>query len=246
MMFIRARTHAARNSSMRGPMLPSRTRSRGASGTCENLRIVSTGPRSERGGMIAWTLLPSGSRASAHGDDSSTRRPKGPTMRSIRWTTASSPSNRPSPALSIRPFRSTYTSSGPFTMTSVTSGSFSRNSMGPNPTTSSETSFTTRARSRWGRMWPCGSQDRERLLAHAHTALGARRAARPRASTRCSSRSRRSRRTCASASAGIPAPPPRALRTTPTILLPGGSHTTAATPETSHQWGGARERRSGP
>ena len=44
---------------------------RGASkvGRAENFRIVSTGPRSERGGMIAWTRLPSGSRASAQGDD---------------------------------------------------------------------------------------------------------------------------------------------------------------------------------
>ena len=73
-------------------------------------------------------------------------------MRSIRWRTASSPSNRPSGTLSIRPFRSTYTSSGPFTITSVTSGSLSRDSIGPNPTTSSETSLTTRASSRARRM----------------------------------------------------------------------------------------------
>jgi len=34
-----------------------------------------------------WTREPSGSRASAHGDDPSTRSPNGPTMRSIRWRT---------------------------------------------------------------------------------------------------------------------------------------------------------------
>ena len=123
--------------------------------------------------LIAWTREPSGSRASAQGDDSSTRRPNGPTMRSIRCRTDSSPSNSPSGALSIRPSRSTYTSSGPFTMTSVTLGSFSRNSMDPNPTTSSATSLTTRVSSRWGRMAPPCAQDAQRLLAHAHPALGA-------------------------------------------------------------------------
>jgi len=75
-------------------------------------------------------------------------------MRSITCRTASSPSNRPSGTLSIRPFRSTYTSSAPFTITSVTSGSFSRNSMGPSPTTASETSFTTRVSALRGRMCP--------------------------------------------------------------------------------------------
>ena len=139
---------------MRGPALPPATRSSARIGTGENFRMVSVGPRSERGGMIAWTREPSGSRASAQGDDSSTRRPKGPTIRSIRCRTDSSPSNSPSGALSIRPSRSTYTSSGPFTMTSVTSGAFSRNSMGPNPTTSSETSLTTSVSWRCGRMAP--------------------------------------------------------------------------------------------
>ena len=43
-------------------------------------------------------------------------------MRSIRCRMGSSPSNNPSCTLSIRPPRSTYTSSGPLTMTSVTSG----------------------------------------------------------------------------------------------------------------------------
>ena len=41
----------------------------------ENLRIVSSGPESESGGMIALTRLPSGRRASTIGDDSSMRRP---------------------------------------------------------------------------------------------------------------------------------------------------------------------------
>ena len=45
---------------MRGPTLPFATRSSGRIGTGENFLIVSTGPRSERGGMIAWTREPSG------------------------------------------------------------------------------------------------------------------------------------------------------------------------------------------
>ncbi len=40
-----------------------------------NLRIVTSGPLSESGGMIALTRLPSGRRASTIGDDSSMRRP---------------------------------------------------------------------------------------------------------------------------------------------------------------------------
>ena len=40
-----------------------------------NFRIVSSGPESESGGMIALTRLPSGRRASTIGDDSSMRRP---------------------------------------------------------------------------------------------------------------------------------------------------------------------------
>ena len=180
---------------MRGPRHPFETRSSAVIGTGENLRIVSAGPRSERGGMIAWTRLPSGSRASAQGDDSSTRRPSGPTIRSIRCRTASSPSNKPSGALSIRPSRSTYTSSGPFTITSVTSGSFNRNSIGPNPTTSSETSLTIRVSSRCGRMAPlarssASASSRTRSLRSVRGAVAS-----PRASTRSRSCSRSWRRT---------------------------------------------------
>ena len=56
--FARPRTHAERNRSIRGPIDPCVTRSVGAGGTGENLRIVKEGPRSERGGMIAWTDNP--------------------------------------------------------------------------------------------------------------------------------------------------------------------------------------------
>ena len=43
-------------------------------------RIVSSGPESESGGMIALTREPSGRRASTIGDDSSMRRPTWPTI----------------------------------------------------------------------------------------------------------------------------------------------------------------------
>jgi protein-export membrane protein SecD len=60
--------------------------------------------RAKRGGTIACTRLPSDSRASTHGDDPSTRRPSGATMRSITCRTDSSPSNSRSSTLSIRRF----------------------------------------------------------------------------------------------------------------------------------------------
>jgi hypothetical protein len=66
------------------PTVPRRMRSSGANARNENLRIVMTGPQSERGGMIAFTREPSGSLASTYGHDSSTLRPSGDTMRSIR------------------------------------------------------------------------------------------------------------------------------------------------------------------
>ena len=51
--------------------------------------MVSTGPSTASGGMIALTREPSGRRASTIGDDSSMRRPTCQTMRSItrrRWS----------------------------------------------------------------------------------------------------------------------------------------------------------------
>ena len=54
----------------------------------ENFRIVSSGPESESGAMIAFTRDPSGSRASTIGDDSSMRRPTCATIRLMmrrRW-----------------------------------------------------------------------------------------------------------------------------------------------------------------
>jgi hypothetical protein len=53
--FARPRTQDARNRMPRGPMLPWRTMSSPVRGTGANVRFVSTGPWSERGGTIAWT-----------------------------------------------------------------------------------------------------------------------------------------------------------------------------------------------
>jgi len=52
-------------------------------GSRENFRIVSVGPRSASGGMIALTRLPSGRRASTIGEDSSIRRPTCETILSM-------------------------------------------------------------------------------------------------------------------------------------------------------------------
>jgi len=60
-------------------------------GILKNLRMVMTGPTSDRGGMMALTRLPSGRRASTYGLASSMRRPSGATMRSMAPTTAFSP-----------------------------------------------------------------------------------------------------------------------------------------------------------
>jgi hypothetical protein len=68
-----------------------RTRSVSSSRRLENLRMVSSAPESDNGGITALTRLPSGSRASTIGEDSSTRRPISLTMRlMIRRRCASS------------------------------------------------------------------------------------------------------------------------------------------------------------
>ena len=91
MMFSRPRTHVARNCSASAVTVWLRRRSVEANGTRRNFRIVSVGPTSESGGMIAFTRLPSGSRASTIGLDSSHRRPSGETMRwMIRMTWSAS------------------------------------------------------------------------------------------------------------------------------------------------------------
>ena len=99
-------------------------------GSRENFRIVIVGPRSESGGMIAFTRLPSGRRASTIGDDSSIRRPTWDTILSMilsRWALSAKVvalrSSLPSRSMKIR--------SKLLTMTSVTVSSRSSGSNGP-------------------------------------------------------------------------------------------------------------------
>ncbi len=60
----RACTHALRNSTASAVSEPYEIRFSTVNGILENLRMVSTGPMSDRGGMMALTRLPSGRRAS--------------------------------------------------------------------------------------------------------------------------------------------------------------------------------------
>ena len=68
-------THASRNCAHFGVSEPKRSRSSILKGSLRNFRIVSVGPDTASGGMIAFTREPSGRRASTIGDASSTRRP---------------------------------------------------------------------------------------------------------------------------------------------------------------------------
>ena len=70
-MLRRASTHARRKSTISGVDVPKRIRSSMVSGVAANLRMVSTGPTSDSGGMMALTREPS-----AGG-----RRPSGSTRR---------------------------------------------------------------------------------------------------------------------------------------------------------------------
>ena len=86
-MFLRTATQTARNCMMSAETEPNRIRSAASKGLRENFRIVIVGPTSDSGGMIAFTRLPSGSRASTIGELSSIRRPSGATIRSIAEST---------------------------------------------------------------------------------------------------------------------------------------------------------------
>ena len=145
-IFRRAFTQARRNSAISSLRVPKLIRSFTERGSFVNLRIVTQGPIRDNGGTMAFTREPSDRRASTSGDDSSIRRPRGATIRSImviRW------------ALSwnctlvswIFPFRSTNILWGPLIITSVILSSFNSGSMGPNPRISSQISETMRARS---------------------------------------------------------------------------------------------------
>src|SRR4030043_422121 len=64
-----------RTSAMSSVMAPKPTKSSTFMGSRANLRMERAGPSRARGGMMALTREPSGSRASTMGEDSSMRRP---------------------------------------------------------------------------------------------------------------------------------------------------------------------------
>ena len=104
--FSLPRTQAERKCAASGVVVPNSIRSSIVYGSRENFRIVSVGPRSESGGMIAFTRLPSGRRASTIGEASSTRRPTCETILSmIRSRCALS--TKVASVASILPLRST-------------------------------------------------------------------------------------------------------------------------------------------
>ena len=146
MMLSRPRTQAARNCNAAAVAVPFCSRSIALNGTRRNFRMVSVGPARESGGMIALTRLPSGSRASTIGLDSSHRRPRGATIRWITRMTWSASLNVMSVLYSL-PSRSTQTCLGPFTMISENWSSAMRSWIGPYPTTSANTASCRRRRS---------------------------------------------------------------------------------------------------
>jgi hypothetical protein len=143
-MLILARTAAARTSSMSREMLLFSSILSAVSGLVPNRRIETAGPSSASGGMMAFTRDPSGSRASTIGDDSSTRRPTAPTIRSMICNRCRSSRNLTSTFCST-PKRSIYTTSLPFTRMSEMVGSLSSTSSGPKPNTSSSSSAWSRS-----------------------------------------------------------------------------------------------------
>ena len=97
-----------------------------------NLRIEIDGPSIASGGMMMLTRLPSSSRASTSGEDSSTRRPTPFTMRAAMFSTCELSRNCMLVSSSL-PLRSTYTCFGSLTMMSVMLSSISNGSNGPSP-----------------------------------------------------------------------------------------------------------------
>ena len=97
----RPRTQASRKSAVRSLSEPNLIRSFTVSGSAANLRMVSVLPSIARGGTTALTRLPSGSRASTMGEDSSTRRPMRETILSIVRRRCASSLNLPSTLTSL-------------------------------------------------------------------------------------------------------------------------------------------------
>ena len=145
-MFLCALTHISRNSAICGVTDRYLIRSSICSLSRLNLRMVMHGPLSASGGMMALTRLPSLSRASTSGLDSSMRRPMGATMRSMTPSTAWFEEKIFSETM-ILPFFSMKIWLAWLTMISLTSSSARNSSSGPRPRASLSTSSRSMARS---------------------------------------------------------------------------------------------------
>ena len=153
-MFSRAWMQRSRNSSVSVVAVPRRIRSWKPSRFRANFRIVTSGPVSESGGMIALIRLPSGSRASTMAELSSTRRPTWATILLRIRRRCESSWKRTEVCISL-PWRSTQTSYGPLTMISETVSSASSRSSGPWPRMSSAISMVIVSRSERERPLSC-------------------------------------------------------------------------------------------
>ena len=89
-MFLRARTAQDKSCAMPGESVPSPTSSSRVKARLRNFRMVKAVPSMEIGGMTTFTRCPSGSRAFTMGLCSSTRLPRGETMRSTTRRSSSS------------------------------------------------------------------------------------------------------------------------------------------------------------
>ena len=111
---------------------PSRTRSSRLKASGRGMRKLRTVTSPDSGGITAFTRIPSGSRTSTSGDESSSLRPPEAASRTASARTSDSAprlrgtGTRPSP-------KSAHTSRGPLTNTSVTPGRSSRGWSGPAP-----------------------------------------------------------------------------------------------------------------
>ncbi len=145
-MLRRPATAARSRSAVAGASVPSATRSSSCSARAGNLRMLSCGPSTASGGMIALTREPSGRRASTIGLRSSMRRPA---LRTRRWITCRRCcASRKRASVSMRrPLRSMNTRSGARTSTSAMPGSASSGSRGPSANASSSTPWISVSRS---------------------------------------------------------------------------------------------------
>lgn len=102
-MFFLARTQRWRKRPICGVKAPNWVSLSRVRGTLANFRMVMQDPRRAMGRITAFTREPSLRRASTMGEDSSMRRPRGVTIRSITARTRSSSVKRASVLVSLPP-----------------------------------------------------------------------------------------------------------------------------------------------